>query len=247
MNGAAGAVAAIDDRRTRRAGGICAATRSKAAVRREGNCVSNEAARLLPRIQLENDDIALHVSGKSGAIDSLRWKNKNISLVDEHAAAGWGEYLYIPGTDPAKAQRLSDVHVRVKENGPLVVSLLIEGEAPGAKKYSSEVRLVAGLNRVDILTKFDKLAVREKESIHFAFPFRVPGGRCDTTWRTESCVRQQDQLAGACKNFFSASELDGCFKQRLRRDARGAGCAARSKWARLQRSSRGCGRFSLRP
>ena len=75
---------------------------------------------------LENENISLHVSGQNGAIDSVRWKNKNISLVDDHAGKGWGEYLYIPGTDPAKAQRLSNVRVCVKENGPLVVSLVIE-------------------------------------------------------------------------------------------------------------------------
>ena len=153
---------------------------------------------------LENDDIALHVSEKSGAIDSLNWKGKQISLVDNQAAAGLGEYLYLPGTDPAKAERLSNVRVRVKENGPLVASLLIEGDAPSAKKYSSEVTLIAGLNRVDISTKFDKLAVREKESVHFAFPFRVPGAqmRYDVA---DAIVRPpDDQLAGACKNFFSA-------------------------------------------
>jgi alpha-mannosidase len=152
---------------------------------------------------LENDEIALHVSGKSGGIDSLRWKSKNISLVDDHAAAGWGEYLYVPGTDPAKAQHLSGVRVRVKQNGPLVASLLIEGEAPGAKKYSSEVRVVAGLNRVEILTKFDKLAVREKEGVHFAFPFRVPGAQTRYDVADAIVRAPEDQLAGACKNFFS--------------------------------------------
>jgi hypothetical protein len=153
---------------------------------------------------LENGDIALHVNGKSGAIDSLLWKGKNISLVDERAAAGLDEYLYIPGTDPARAQRLSGVRVRVKENGPLVVSLLIEGDAPGAKKYSSEVRLVAGLNRVDILTTFDKLAVREKESVHFAFPFRVLGAQMRYDVADGIVRASEDQLPGACKNFFSA-------------------------------------------
>ncbi len=152
---------------------------------------------------LENDDIALHVSGQSGAIDSLHWKGKNISLVDDQAAAGLGEYLYLPGTDPAKAQRLSGVRVRVKENGPLVVSLLVEGDAPGARKYSSDVRLIAGTNRVDILTKIDKLAVREKESVHFAFPFRVSGGQMRYDVADAIVRAPEDQLAGACKNFFS--------------------------------------------
>jgi alpha-mannosidase len=152
---------------------------------------------------LENDDIAIHVSEQSGAIDSVRWKSKNISLVDETATAGWGEYLYLPGTDPAKAQRLSHVRVHVKENGPLVVSLLIEGDAPGARKYSSEVRLAAGMNRVDIHTTIDKIAVRERESVHFAFPFRVPGAQMRYDVADAIVRAPEDQLAGACKNFFS--------------------------------------------
>jgi alpha-mannosidase len=153
---------------------------------------------------LENESIVLHVSGQSGAIDSARWKAKSISLVDDHAGKGLGEYLYIPGTDPAKAQRLSNVHIRVKENGPLVVSLLIEGDAPGARKYSSEVRLVAGIDRVDISTTIDKIAVREKESVHFAFPFRVPGAQMRYDVADAIVRAPEDQLAGACKNFFSA-------------------------------------------
>ena len=152
---------------------------------------------------LENDDIALRVSGQSGAIDSVRWKSKNISLVDERAGKGWDEYLYIPGTDPAKAQRVSGVRVRVKENGPLVVSLLIEGDAPGFRKYSSEVRLVAGIDRVDISTTIDKIAVREKESVHFGFPFRVPGGQMRYDVADAIVRAPEDQLAGANKNFFS--------------------------------------------
>jgi alpha-mannosidase len=153
---------------------------------------------------LENDDIGLHVNGKSGAIDSLRWKTKNVSLVDDHAAAGWGEYLYLPGTDPTKAQRLSNVHVRVKENGPLVVSLLIEADASGTRKYSSEVTLIAGFNRVDILTRIDKLAVREKESVHIAFPFNVANGQMRYDVADAIVRAPEDQLPGACKNFFSA-------------------------------------------
>jgi hypothetical protein len=152
---------------------------------------------------LQNADIDLHVSAQTGAIDSLRWRSKNVSLVDDHAAAGLGEYIYVPGTDPAKARRLSGVRIRVKESGPLVVSLLIKGDAPGTKSYSSEVRLVEGLDRVDILTKFDKLLIREKESVHIGFPFKVPGGqmRYDVA---DAIVRPpQDQLPGACKNFFS--------------------------------------------
>jgi len=152
---------------------------------------------------IENDFIALSVNPRTGAIDSLTWKKNGVQLVDGTRGVGLNQYLYVAGMDPEKAQRVSSVRVRVKEKGGLVVSLLVEGDAPGAKQYSSEIRLVEGIDRVDLLTNIDKRAVREKEGVHIAFPFRVPGGqlRYDVA---NSVVRPElDQLAGACKNFFS--------------------------------------------
>jgi hypothetical protein len=152
---------------------------------------------------LESTSIALHVNEQTGVIDSLRWKSTNTELVDRNAVAGLAEYLYVPGTNPASAQQLSNVRVSLKERGSLVGSLLVEGEAPGAKKYSTEIRLIEGLARVDLLTEIDKRAVREKEGVHIAFPFRVPGAqvRYDVA---DGIVRPEtDQLAGACKNFYS--------------------------------------------
>ncbi|HZC24416.1 MAG TPA: glycoside hydrolase family 38 C-terminal domain-containing protein, partial [Candidatus Binatia bacterium] len=116
---------------------------------------------------------------------------------------GLNQYLYVLGTDPAKAQPISNVRVRVKEQGSLVVSLLVEADAPGARKYSTEIRLVEGIDRVDLITNIDKLPVRDKEGVHIAFPFSIPGGqlRYDVA---DSIVRPEaDQLTGSCKNFFS--------------------------------------------
>jgi len=151
---------------------------------------------------LENDFLSLSINPQTGTIASLKWKKNEVQLVDA-ARGGLDEYLYVPGTDPRKARRISNVHVRTKEQGGLVVSFLVEGDAPGAKHYSSEIRLVEGIDRVDVITNIDKLAVREKEGVHVAFPFSVPGGqvRYDVA---DGVVRpEDDQLTGACKNFFS--------------------------------------------
>jgi len=151
---------------------------------------------------LDNNFLSLSINPQTGAIASLKWKKNGVELVDA-ARGGLDEYLYVPGTDSRKAQRISNVHVRVKEQGDLVVSLLVEGDAPGAKHYSSEIRLVEGIDRVDVIANIDKLAVRQKEGVHIAFPFSVPEGqlRYDVA---DGVVRPEtDQLAGACKNFFS--------------------------------------------
>jgi alpha-mannosidase len=143
------------------------------------------------------------VNEKTGAIKSLRWKPHGIELVDPKLTVGLNQYLYVRGRDPQNSQGLSNVRVSLKEGGPLVMSFLVEADAPGARRYTSEIRLIAGVPRVDIITTIDKLPVREKEGVHIAFPFAVPGGilRYDVA---NGIVRAEaDQLPGACKNFSS--------------------------------------------
>jgi alpha-mannosidase len=168
----------------------------------KGQAFSRNAAKIQGN-SMENDFLAVSVNAQSGAIDSLTWKVKEVQLVDHGQRAGLNQYLYVPGTDADKAQPVSHVRVRIKEQGSLVVSLLVEADAPGAKKYSTEIRLVEGINRVDLITNIDKIPVRDKEGVHIAFPFAVPGGqlRYDVA---DSIIRPEaDQLTGACKNFFS--------------------------------------------
>jgi len=164
-----------------------------------GNAGRGDSAKVTGNT-LHNDFLSLSINPQTGAIASL--KKNGVELVDA-ARGGLDEYLYVPGTDSRKAQGISNAHVRAKEKGDLVVSLLVEGDAPGAKHYSSEIRLVEGIDRVDVIAKIDKLAVRQKEAVHIAFPFSVPEGqlRYDVA---DGVVRPEtDQLAGACKNFFS--------------------------------------------
>ena len=152
---------------------------------------------------LENDFIVLSVSPKTGAIDSFKWKKNGALFVNGEKGVGLNQYLYVLGTDPEKARGVSNVRVSVKERGNLLVSLLVEADAPGAKKYSSEIRLVEGIARVDLITNIDKQSVRDKEGVHIAFPFTVPGGqlRYDVA---DGVVRPEtDQLPGSCKNFLS--------------------------------------------
>jgi len=167
-----------------------------------GKAYSNGSA-MVQGHTLENDFVALSVNPQTGAIDTLKSKYNGVELVDGTRGMGLGQYLYVLGTDPEKAQRVSNVRVKVKERGSLVVSLLVEADAPGAKLYSSEVRLVEGIERVDLVTHIDKRSVREKEGVHLAFPFNVPGGQLRYDVANGVVRPEADQLAGACKNFYS--------------------------------------------
>ncbi len=152
---------------------------------------------------LTNGLVTVAVDEQTGAIVSLKAGKTGIDLAGADAGVQLNDYLYVLGRDPKDPQRSGPAKITIQENGPLVASLLIESEAPGAGKLVRELRLVAGLDRLDIIDTIDKTKVYQQEAVHIAFPFNVPGGvvRMDTPW---AVVRPElDQIPGACKNYFT--------------------------------------------
>ena len=170
---------------------------------------SREGGAGLTGSALKNAAIAAAIDPATGAVASLRWTDGPSAareLVDTGEQPGLAHYLYVPGLDPKTARTVSSVKIRPGEPGPLVASLIVESDAPGAKGLVREYRLVDGLSRLDIAVTVDKEKVREKESLHIAFPFALPGGaaRVDVGW---GFVRPEtDQIAGACRDFFCARD-----------------------------------------
>jgi hypothetical protein len=157
--------------------------------------------------EIDSGRIKALVDPATGAIRSLRWKDgPERELVDPRGVAGLADYLYVPGLDPKTARTVSAVSVRPGEPGPLVASLVVESEAPGAKSLVREYRAIDGLSRLEIAVTIDKERVRDKEGVHIAFPFTVPDGtaRVDVGW---GFVRPEaDQIPGACRDFFCARD-----------------------------------------
>ena len=151
---------------------------------------------------LSSRHVRVQVDQKTGAIAGLVWTGTGVNL-----AAGKGrrlnEYFYVAGRDPKDPKPAGPAKITVADHGPLVASLLVESEAPGCRKLVRRVRVVDGLNRVDLTNVIDKEQVRSPESVHFGFVPNVPNGvmRMDVPW---AVVRpERDQLPGACKNYFT--------------------------------------------
>jgi len=157
--------------------------------------------------ELAGDRIAAAIDPATGAVRSLRWKEAGgRELVDPGELRGLAHYLYVPGLDPRTARTVSAVKIEQGERGPLVSSLVVKSDAPGTRGLVREYRIVEGLPRLDIAVTIDKERVRDKESVHLAFPFSVPGGtaRVDAGW---GFVRPEaDQIAGACRDYFCARD-----------------------------------------
>ncbi|MCX6903948.1 MAG: hypothetical protein NTW03_10830, partial [Verrucomicrobia bacterium] len=89
--------------------------------------------------------------------------------------------------------------------------LVIESDAPGCKKLRRELRMVAGLDYVELLNLVDKArleaksyhAKEGKESVNFAFPFQVPNGDLLLDLPLGMMRPEEDQMPSARKNWFT--------------------------------------------
>ncbi|MDQ1256114.1 MAG: alpha-mannosidase [Candidatus Hydrogenedentes bacterium] len=139
----------------------------------------------------------------TGAIANLQLNGVYHDFVDGSSAMGLNDYFYVAGRSPKHPERNGQARISVKERGPLVASLLVESDAPGCRALTREVRVYAGLDRVDILNVIDKENVYTPEAVHLAFPFRVRNGevRMDIPFAVASV--EKDQVPGSCKNYFT--------------------------------------------
>lgn len=149
--------------------------------------------------KLSNAFYDLTIDDKTGNIIKLIRKSDGQNL-----ASGDGLNAYVYTGSNAENSRSNGVpNIRMGEEGPCVVSLVIESEAPGCQKLTREIRLYAGIDQVEIINTLDKQRVYEKENVRFAFPFNVqePQTRMDMAW---AVVRPEvDQLQGANRNYFT--------------------------------------------
>jgi alpha-mannosidase len=152
---------------------------------------------------LRTGSLSVVIDEQSGAISSLRLAGLNQELVDPKAPVALNDYRYVLGADAKGARSNGKPTIRVVDAGPLVASLQIESDAPGCNRLIRQVRVVDGLDRVELCNQVDRKSVREKDGVHFGFGFNVPNAvvRMETPW---GVVRpNRDQLPGSCRNWFT--------------------------------------------
>ena len=153
---------------------------------------------------LENDYLRLKIDSSTGAVASLIYKKSgNLELVDSARFSGLNSYVYVPGTDPMKALPARLIKISVLDPGPLVASLNLELQAPNCRKMQTIIKINSGDSRIDFLNRLDKERIREKESGHFAFPFKFPGAevKLDLGWGLINPFFEE--IPGACLEYFS--------------------------------------------
>ncbi len=163
---------------------------------------------------LDNGRIQVQLHELTGAIAQLTANGIPGNFVDTSSGRGLNDYLYLIGNDLKNLQRNGGVTIRIGEPGPLVASLIVESDAPGLRKLTREIRIVAGMDYVELLNDLDKERAprpasgdyrdaKSKESVNFAFEFNVPDGEIGLDIPLGLMRPETDQMPSACKNWFT--------------------------------------------
>ncbi|TDW96921.1 glycoside hydrolase family 38 N-terminal domain-containing protein [Dinghuibacter silviterrae] len=145
-----------------------------------------------------NDHVRLQIDSLNGSITSLIWKGNDIV---RHGNYGLNQYEYVPGRDPSEAQTAKVKSLDVTENGPLLTVIRLTADAPGARALKIEYRLDNITGKLIIIDSVDKVKVRTKEAVHFAFPMKVPGGDLVADNGSFPYRPFNDTLAGGNRDF----------------------------------------------
>jgi len=167
--------------------------------------------------RISNGLVSATVDPISGAIVELTGSGFSGNWVDTAGGEGLNDYRFLPGDRLEDVQRNGPVTITVTEPGPVVAELRMESSAPGCRRLVRDIRVIAGLGWVELANTVDKERAATptragdwqfaqkggKESVNFAFPFRVPDGQLRMELPIGTVRPEADQMPSACKNWFT--------------------------------------------
>jgi alpha-mannosidase len=118
---------------------------------------------------LTNGHINISWNASNGSIATL---NKDgFNYAGRFDKQGLNSFWYVAGLNPGDAQTNSNVKMKVAESGPVLTTISLQSDAPGANSLERKLSLFAGDDLVRIENWIDKKSIRSKEAVHFGFPF----------------------------------------------------------------------------
>lgn len=158
---------------------------------------------MLTDTSVSNGDIWLNWDKNNGSITGLKAGN-SFNYAGTFNKQGLNSYWYVPGYNPADAVTNGNIEAKVLESGPVLTTIAIISDAPGANKLERRISLYAGSNEVEIDNIIDKKNIREKEGVHFGFPFNALLGKTTLDAGYGSMRYLTDQLPGSNMDYLYA-------------------------------------------
>lgn len=140
-------------------------------------------------------------------IDSTTGSLKHLSALGREWVAdsrykGLLQSLYVSGLNPDKFSLSSVKKIEQVENGPVVSKFRITCTMKGANEVIYEITRYNGFDPVKLSVIIDKKAIREKESVHIAFPFAIEQPKTRIGVSGSYITPEHGQIPGANKDFF---------------------------------------------
>jgi len=157
----------------------------------------------LGNFSLSNENIFVTWDSLNGSISQLK-TNDGFNYAGNFNQQGLNSYWYVPGLDPTRAKTNGKVQVKVLEHGPVMTKVSIQSDAPGSTKLDRQLTLYAGEKQVEVENIVDKLAVRDKEALHFGFPFHPSFDRATLDAGYGTLNYLGDQLPGSNMDYLCA-------------------------------------------
>lgn len=170
---------------------------------------------------IESPYYRLDLDPSTGAITHVFDKELGQDLVDVKAPYELNELLYVSGgkgsrivetianlpparltvEKPSKAVLLENVRT------PIGARIRIRAEASHIPKLETEITLYKHTKRIDIVNRFLKDEMRDKEAVYFAFPFALTSPELSYQLQNTFAHPETDELPGAAREWFSTQDL----------------------------------------
>ncbi len=144
---------------------------------------------------------AIKIDSVTGAIQGFMFEGREMVLNNQFH--GLNQAVYVKGTNPENFSLSKVINLDTIENGNVRKTIRVTCTLDGCKSLIYEYTVFNHLDYIQCKTIVNKIAVREKESFHIAFPFNMENpvnrvGISDTFF-----IPGLGQIPGSNKNFYS--------------------------------------------
>jgi len=140
------------------------------------------------------------IDKQTGSIDHLDALGRQ--WADSSVYKGIGQALYVKGLDPAN-HTFSMVKNETWDNGPVVYKQKITGTMDGTNEVDYEITRFLNLDYMQVAVTINKKAIRNKESIHIAFPFLLNNPEVKIGIDNSYITPEKGQIPGSNRDFYS--------------------------------------------
>jgi len=171
-----------------------------------------------PANSVENEFYRVTVDPNRGGVSGVYDKQAGRELVDPKSPYLFGQYMYVAGGDNTRlihiSEHLPNANLTVSPAAaaaavnavatPWGQSLNYRVSGLHAPRIDVEIRLFDGEKKIEIVNRFQKEPVNDKEAIYFAFPFAAAQPEFEYEGQNGTVNPARDELAGGCREWYAA-------------------------------------------